>query len=490
MTKLFRPSTKSTLNPTDSSTSTSALKTKLSFSVNEKEASKHSPLMLQRKIKSKNEVETNEIMYQSLPTISNVVTTDTLTMHDDTISLESLNSHISFGSHVSLQSSALDILKNESDLILVQSNDCTDEKIHLNSSLEQIKIQKKDTKCNDEHIYSDNNDEIEKHEILNKKSNGDNKIDGDIKGDISEGIGTIYDQNIIQYTVRLISSKFLLLGKPNGLISDKNIRVSIKNLSLNVISNCIKIEPTVLMMTIEIDKIKLGKIMHNDSFELSFETSNDNSSNEVTNDFQTNQSKLKTSPTTTYDNPLGNDELLEIKDDHFGECTTTIQFLLNSPLSKSADDTLISKLKISNSSKNNETNNNSKLNNQLEEILSSSEIIEPKITSSSGFRESNSISWSMKSSTLVNKNRISGNRNEKSNEDRIKLSPFERQQKQFIYDILLFYNHPDPILRGNVQIIVGNFIYGSLSYGYNEYLLNELWNLNRLLAILIKVILY
>ena len=73
-------------------------------------------------------------------------------------------------------------------------------------------------------------------------------------------------------------------------------------------------------------------------------------------------------------------------------------------------------------------------------------------------------------------------------------------KKQFIYDILLFHNHSDPILRGNIQVIIGNFIYGMLLMSSTDYIdqfsgldlfeqqnQQHPLNMNRLLAILIKV---
>jgi len=66
-------------------------------------------------------------------------------------------------------------------------------------------------------------------------------------------IGSLYDQCVIDYIVRLISSKFLLDGSPQALISDQIVRVSIKNLALSVISICVELKKDVLLMKLSKD---------------------------------------------------------------------------------------------------------------------------------------------------------------------------------------------------------------------------------------------
>lgn len=66
-------------------------------------------------------------------------------------------------------------------------------------------------------------------------------------------IGSLYDQCVVDYIVRLISSKFLLDGTPQSLINDQIVRVSIKNLALSVISVCVELRKDVLLMKLSKD---------------------------------------------------------------------------------------------------------------------------------------------------------------------------------------------------------------------------------------------
>lgn len=66
-------------------------------------------------------------------------------------------------------------------------------------------------------------------------------------------IGTIYSQSILYYTARLVACRFLLSGAKSSLKSDEISRISIKNLSLEIIASCVRLNPQVLDISLHVE---------------------------------------------------------------------------------------------------------------------------------------------------------------------------------------------------------------------------------------------
>lgn len=235
-------------------------------------------------------------------------------------------------------------------------------------------------------------------------------------------IGSIFDQNILHYAVRLICSKFLLTGKRSELISDQVVRVSIKSLSLSVISNAVAILPEILFITLVIDQEFESSLI--ETFEIE--------------PFDDEEVEIEEELACKLEEKS---DLLEIKDDHFGESTTNyVDFF--TCLSKSTDDSLFLKLDLSLCSDN--YKRNSKLNRDLDQILTKSDTSDLRT----------------RTNTLTKFQKVVKVGGIKVSED-----------SQKIHDIFLFYNHSDPILRGNIKNIIGYFFKSALeSSDYFEFL--------------------
>lgn len=235
-------------------------------------------------------------------------------------------------------------------------------------------------------------------------------------------IGSIFDQNILHYAVRLICSKFLLTGKRSELISDQVVRVSIKSLSLSVISNAVAILPEILFITLVIDQEFESSLI--ETFEIE--------------PFDDEEVEIEEELACKLEEKS---DLLEIKDDHFGESTTNyVDFF--TCLSKSTDDSLFLKLDLSLCSDN--YKRNSKLNRDLDQILTKSDTSDLRT----------------RTNTLTKFQKVVKVGGIKVSED-----------SQKIHDIFLFYNHSDPILRGNIKNIIGYFFKSVLeSSDYFEFL--------------------
>lgn len=255
-------------------------------------------------------------------------------------------------------------------------------------------------------------------------------------------IGAIDDQPLIHFIVRSISSKFLLSGEPDNLIDDCTVRISIKNLSLIVIGHCINICPEVMLMPMQMEA--------NDEQAILMETHLAVSDSEDSECSNTDEVGIL-SETKHSDNAMGNDvgEELNIKDDHFGEDSKipSSYFDFSFPLSKSADNVLLSRLTLANNS--DKADKTAKtLNNELTDLLSKSEIIDSK----SGFAYTDAFT------SVI----LPGPSKSNLIESKIKPTKF-KPEWQRIEDILLFWNHSDPILRANVQTIAGNFLFKILN---------------------------
>lgn len=241
-------------------------------------------------------------------------------------------------------------------------------------------------------------------------------------------IGSIGNQPLIYYTIRLVASKFLLLGVSYELIDDCDVRVSIKNSSLAVIGHCVALCPRTLLLSLQ----------YNGPDDTTFDRHSDSEESECSNSEKGSPSKESKS----------NDEPcveLNIKDDHFGEnskvSTTYFDFFF--PLSKSADNVLLSRLTSGNSG----GENVNRLVSDLSDMLSKSEILDSK----SSYKH---VDVSMESNLGTN---------DKSLSNQALIQSMTDSSPQFVEDILLFWNHSDPVLRANIQLVVGNFLFNVLN---------------------------
>lgn len=241
-------------------------------------------------------------------------------------------------------------------------------------------------------------------------------------------IGSIGNQPLIYYTIRLVASKFLLLGVSYELIDDCDVRVSIKNSSLAVIGHCVALCPRTLLLSLQ----------YNGPDDTTFDRNSDSEESECSNSEKGSPSKGSKS----------NDEPcveLNIKDDHFGENSkvskTYFDFFF--PLSKSADNVLLSRLTSGNSG----GENVNRLVSDLSDMLSKSEILDSK----SSYKHAD---VSMDSNLGTN---------DKSLSNQALIQSMTDSSPQFVEDILLFWNHSDPVLRANIQLVVGNFLFNVLN---------------------------
>lgn len=243
-------------------------------------------------------------------------------------------------------------------------------------------------------------------------------------------IGSIGNQPLIYYTVRLIASKFLLVGIPYKLIDDCDVRVSIKNSSLAVISHCVALCPQTLLLSLQYNGPENLTYDHSDSEE------------------SVSLNSEKGSPSKTTKSSTEQADQLNIKDDHFGENSkvpnTYFDFFF--PLSKSADNVLLSRLNSDNIGGEN-VRRTQKLIGDLSDLLSKSDIIDSK-------QSYKGLDVTMDTSINANENSL--------NSQALIQSLTEDGSLQFVEDVLLFWNHVDPVLRANVQLLAGNFLFNVL----------------------------
>lgn len=199
-----------------------------------------------------------------------------------------------------------------------------------------------------------------------------------IKSSREMSIGSVYDQFLIEYVVRLICYKFLLTNQKLKL--DNIVRVSIKNLSLIVLSHCVRIYPQILLMKLTV-------------------TRRENVSDESCEKMFDDLSELCLAEKSEH---REDELLLDIIPDHFGTSTCSLDEFL-SPLSDRGA-------------------------NQSKSAIASTKAV-------------------IKTADVVGS--LVVNENHDMEVDSC---------DQNIEDILLYFNHHDPSLRGNVQSIIGNFI--------------------------------
>lgn len=259
--------------------------------------------------------------------------------------------------------------------------------------------------------------------------------------------GSIHEQNILDFTVRLIASKFLLSGTPHGLIPDYLIRVSVKSMSLQIIAQCALLRPEIMLLSLEKDEPK-------EEFDIVEILSLEDAIREISNEtiFEADEN----SPTSVGGDSNGaasvvtpeTEGLLEMKEDHFGEPSSTY-FEYFSPMSISLDQGLSSlKTKLKLVEENFSTmasDNQEKLSKELDAILSQSD--HSGEVSRRGERKKE----------LLVVPRVVTSKVEGS-EKRLMNFDHHGEEQQMIADVLLFYDHTDQTLRGNVLLIVGNLL--------------------------------
>lgn len=354
---------------------------------------------------------------------------------EDNISLLSLGSQASLNSHVSSSFGTFDIINRTEDS-LPEIGFLADADIKTGSEI---------THATDvplsQHIADNNSPWSQKPPAV--PLSPEQKADSSRTKDI--WIGHIGEQPLINYTVRLIASKFLLTGIPHGLVSDKAVRVSIKSLSLLVVGNCVDFCPSILLLGLHVAEKRLTET---DDFEsLDSERSGEETSSSVDVETVTEQPGAEGQPQSLEANEL------VIKDDHFGESSTASSnayFDFVSPLSKSADHVLLSQLKTADHGLTDKQNK--RLNNELTDLLSKSDIVEtaysrldvkppPRIRHSS---------------STPKKEAPKGSSTGKAE------APWRREEdddeQQYMEDVLLYFDHSDPMLRASTQTTVGNFI--------------------------------
>uniref|UniRef100_A0A0C9Q4L0 Htt_0 protein n=1 Tax=Fopius arisanus TaxID=64838 RepID=A0A0C9Q4L0_9HYME len=91
------------------------------------------------------------------------------------------------------------------------------------------------------------------HDLSNKSSSdSQSSNEGKIRETTKLSIGSSSDVDVpLKYCCRYLSASFLLAGRPNELISDKQFRVSVKSLTLTCIGGIIRLYPNVLLHTLE-----------------------------------------------------------------------------------------------------------------------------------------------------------------------------------------------------------------------------------------------
>uniref|UniRef100_A0A182W2X9 Huntingtin n=1 Tax=Anopheles minimus TaxID=112268 RepID=A0A182W2X9_9DIPT len=296
-------------------------------------------------------------------------------------------------------------------------------------------------------------------------------------------IGTVHDQNLLDFTARLICSRFLLAGTMNILIPDSIVRVSVKSLSMQIIAACVRMKPELLCLPLEKDTFR-------EEFAVVEILNLEDAINEFSQEAKSSRDDKPDGPSA--DTPLQEDpasELLEMKEDHFGECTSATYFEYFSPMSLSLDQGLKSKLKSI--EENFSIGNNEKLSRDLDAILSQSE---PgpgaaSLTGASGtIRRRELLVVPKVITTIKNEHRTGAGvgsvetQDDKSSITAMAVSnqkePEDEEQQQLLADVLLFYDSPDPTLRGTVQLIVGNFLRAAIDHNgsYRQFLRTKVPN--------------
>lgn len=193
--------------------------------------------------------------------------------------------------------------------------------------------------------------------------------------------------------------------------------MSIKNLALSVIAGCVELKWNVLLMKLSKDFTSESMMVEN---LLSYLIDEDLRLEEE-------DKKRKNIAEEEGEGSKMNENFLEIKDDHFGECTTAAFLDYFSPLSKTIDDhgliSLKNRIYEEKMAKDRDANVK-KINQDLCKLLSSTK---SDISEKLPLMETN-------------------------------LKMPDDKDSQFIADVLIFSSHGDPVLRANIYTIIGNFL--------------------------------
>ncbi|KFB36381.1 AGAP003681-PA-like protein [Anopheles sinensis] len=286
-------------------------------------------------------------------------------------------------------------------------------------------------------------------------------------------IGAIYDQNLLEFTTRLVCSRFLLSGSRYVLIPDSIVRVSVKSLAMQIVAACVRLKPELLCLPLEKDAFR-------EEYAVVEILNLEDAINELSQEASGGEDQPEATGATA--TPLQEEQesgLLEMKEDHFGECTSTTYFEYFSPMSLSLDQGLKSKLKSI--EENFSIDNNEKLSRDLDAILSQSEpgpgsaaltgpsaaavrrrelLVVPKVRTAARNDARQGRSGEADSDKVLTAMSVSDRKE------------FEDEQQQLVADVLLFYDSQDPTLRGNVQLIVGNCMRAAIESAgsYHEFI--------------------
>uniref|UniRef100_A0A182QCB2 Huntingtin n=1 Tax=Anopheles farauti TaxID=69004 RepID=A0A182QCB2_9DIPT len=307
-----------------------------------------------------------------------------------------------------------------------------------------------------------------------------------IAEDVSENtkeifIGTIHDQNLLEFTARLVCSRFLLAGSKHTLIPDSLVRVSVKSLSMQIIAACVRLKPELLCLPLEKDTFR-------EEFAVVEILNLEDAINELSQETSPCDDQPDNASASTPQQEKPPSDLLEMKEDHFGECTSTTYFEYFSPMSLSLDQGLKSKLKAI--EENFSSDNNEKLSRDLDAILSQSE---PGPGASvtglgtGGSRRRELLVVPKVITTIKSEQRTGSRTNDESTDQGEKaytaMSVSDRkepddEQQQLLADVLLFYDSSDPTLRGTVQLIVGNYLRAAIDRAgsYEEFICTKVPN--------------
>uniref|UniRef100_A0A2M4A9U2 Huntingtin n=1 Tax=Anopheles triannulatus TaxID=58253 RepID=A0A2M4A9U2_9DIPT len=276
-------------------------------------------------------------------------------------------------------------------------------------------------------------------------------------------IGAIYDQNLLEFTARLLCSRFLLAGSRHQLIADSVVRVSVKSLSLQIIAACVRLKPELLCLPLEKDALR-------EEFAVVEILNLEDAINELSEEATAcaDQNRVECEPTAV--KAKEESDLLEMKEDHFGECTSTTYFEYFSPMSLSLDQGLKSKLK-SIEENFQSIGNNEKLSRDLDAILSQSE----PDTVATGPARKRELLVVPKVITTIRSEGHSVREGDKISVTAVSVSDrkeLEDEPQQSLADVLLFYDNADPTLRGNVQTIVGHYLRAAIDTtgSYREFM--------------------
>ncbi|XP_053669287.1 huntingtin [Anopheles marshallii] len=291
-------------------------------------------------------------------------------------------------------------------------------------------------------------------------------------------IGTIHDQNLLDFTVRLICSRFLLAGTRHMLVADSIVRVSVKSLSMQIMAACVRMKPELLCLPLEKDAFR-------EEFAVVEILNLEYAINELSQEASPCDDQLDGASAVTPQQEEPASELLEMKEDHFGECTSATYFEYFSPMSLSLDQGLKSKLKSI--EENFSIDNNEKLSRDLDAILSQSEPGPGAASLTGASRRKELLVVPKMIASLKNDHRIGGRTgNVEVQDGKTTITAMavsnhkepEDEEQQLLADVLLFYDSPDPTLRGTVQLIVGNLLRAAIDHNgnYRKFLRTKIPN--------------